>query len=218
MIDIATSLSALAIERPVFHSEADFQHALAWHIHTIMPEARVRPEYRPRMRETLYLDILARTVDGDITLELKYPTRKLECEIAGEGFALKDQSAQDLRRYDFIKDVARLERIVDAFPGMRGYALLLTNDSSYWGQSFSSAAIDAAFRIHEGANLAGTLAWASHAGTGTMTSREQPLTLRGTYPVEWRDYSVISGGKSYNRFRYLLVPVESHTSIDRKSS
>jgi len=30
MIGIASLLSPLTVERPIFHSEADFQHALAW--------------------------------------------------------------------------------------------------------------------------------------------------------------------------------------------
>lgn len=44
------------------------------------------------------------TTTGNIALELKYPTRKLACIVVGEEFALKDQAAQDTRRYDFIKD------------------------------------------------------------------------------------------------------------------
>ena len=30
---VAEWLKGLAYTRPLFHSEADFQHALAWHIH-----------------------------------------------------------------------------------------------------------------------------------------------------------------------------------------
>ena len=37
MLDIKGLLTALAESRKVFHSEADFQHALAWHIHQTMP-------------------------------------------------------------------------------------------------------------------------------------------------------------------------------------
>jgi len=178
MIDIATMLSSLAAEQPIFHSEADFQHALAWCIHTTMPDAKVRLEYRSRLDETVYLDIWVQTASNNIALELKYPTRKLECVVAGEEFALKNQAAQDIRRYDFIKDVARLEHVVEAFPNTYGYALLLTNDSSYWAKSLSNATTDVAFRIHEGASIAGTLAWASHASAGTMSGRERALALR----------------------------------------
>jgi hypothetical protein len=32
--DLPHLMDALAAQRPIFHSEADFQHALAWEIHT----------------------------------------------------------------------------------------------------------------------------------------------------------------------------------------
>ena len=37
MLDIKSLLMGLAENRKVFHSEADFQHALAWHIHQTKP-------------------------------------------------------------------------------------------------------------------------------------------------------------------------------------
>ena len=44
MLDIDRLMASLAATRKVFHSEADFQHALAWHIHKAMPESQVRLE------------------------------------------------------------------------------------------------------------------------------------------------------------------------------
>ena len=37
MLDIHQIMADLAKRRPVFHSEADFQHALAWLIHETRP-------------------------------------------------------------------------------------------------------------------------------------------------------------------------------------
>jgi hypothetical protein len=48
MINVHQIMKTLAVERPVFHSEADFQHALAWELHRQMPEWAMRLEYRPR--------------------------------------------------------------------------------------------------------------------------------------------------------------------------
>lgn len=45
--DIARWLRALRQSRPVFHSEADFQQALAWAIHVSDPSVRVRLETKP---------------------------------------------------------------------------------------------------------------------------------------------------------------------------
>jgi hypothetical protein len=47
MFNFAAILGALALKRPIFHSEADFQHAVAWEIHSRRPELSVRLEFRP---------------------------------------------------------------------------------------------------------------------------------------------------------------------------
>ena len=47
MLDITHLMNELAHDRLVFHSEADFQHALAWRIHDAMPDCGVRLEYSP---------------------------------------------------------------------------------------------------------------------------------------------------------------------------
>ncbi len=45
-LDILHKLMAdLAAHRPIFHSEADFQHALAWQIHEAMPDCEIRLEW-----------------------------------------------------------------------------------------------------------------------------------------------------------------------------
>ena len=40
MINIHEVMTELAKMRPIFHSEADFQFALAWQIREMMPETR----------------------------------------------------------------------------------------------------------------------------------------------------------------------------------
>ncbi len=51
-------LRQLALQRPLFHSEADFQHALAWELHNRLPEARVRLELpMEQFDRKRYLDI-----------------------------------------------------------------------------------------------------------------------------------------------------------------
>ena len=64
----------------MFHSEADFQHALAWQIHEAAPESQVRLEVSviPVEAQRMFLDIWL-PVEG-IAIELKYKTRGLELE------------------------------------------------------------------------------------------------------------------------------------------
>ena len=199
-------LADLARKRPVFHSEADFQHALAWQIHKSFPEASIRLEYRPFADERFYVDIWSK--DLGIAVELKYHTRKLSISIADEYYQLKDQAAQDITRYDFCKDIMRLEKIVQAYPCFTGYALMLTNDSAFWKPPLRKNPVDEEFRIHEGRILTSELKWSQRASPGTTAGRSKPIYLFGKYFLRWRDYSNLDVS-GYNRFRYLLVEIKS---------
>ena len=75
MLDITLLMSDLAVERPVFHSEADFQHSLAWSIHHKIPHGQVRLEYKPFADKRMYLDLWL--PGKGVALELKYRTRQL---------------------------------------------------------------------------------------------------------------------------------------------
>ena len=212
-MDIASVMAGLANARPVFHSEADFQHALVWHLRHVLPAAIVRLEFKPLPNERLYLDAW---IGGEepIALELKYLTRKHVVVWQDERFDLKDQAAQDISRYDFLKDIARLERVVDSRNGsVEGVALLLTNDSAYWKPGMRNPSVDAAFRIHEARTIGGTLSWSEQASQGTRRNREASIVLQGSYRMNWRDYSTIGAG-SYGLFRYLAVRVQGPARAD----
>ena len=208
MIDMDGLVGSLADWRKVFHSEADFQHALAWHIHQAMPESQVRLEVDVMRVEhqRRFLDIWL-PLEG-IAIELKYKTRGLELEQDDEPFVLRNQSAQDQGRYDFLLDIQRLELMRSNLEQCKAaYAVLLTNDSSYWKVPGQRDTVDADFRIHEGREISGALAWAARAGSGTVKGRESPIQIRGSYRLRWQEYSNFPG-KSYGRFRYLAVSVE----------
>lgn len=208
MLDIHDVMAQLAVERPVFHSEADFQHALAWAIHRRLPDAAVRLELPHALpHRPIHLDLWVRHADVAVAIELKYATRTFVADIGGEEYALKNHGAQDILRYDFIKDIQRVEQIVAGRDGVTGYAILLTNDPLIWRQG-KDTSIDAAFHLWEGRTLSETVGWAAHAGAGTTKGRETPLTLHGAYDLRWRDYSEPDPARDV-RFRYLAVQVEA---------
>ena len=80
MLDIANLMLGLSKSRPIFHSEADFQHAFAWQIHERLPDCQVRLEYNPlpAQKKRMYLDIWVQSLK--VAIKLKYPTRKLDLE------------------------------------------------------------------------------------------------------------------------------------------
>src|ERR1019366_4004383 len=145
--DIESWLAILRRARPVFHSGADFQQALAW----------------------------AGQVDG-------------------EQFELLSQGAQDIRAYDVVKDVQRVERFVEGQPGWRGAVLVLANDPGYWSRPGHGGATDAdAFRIYEDQVISGRRAWGPGTGAGTMKGRETVTELRGDCRCRWSEYSALPG-------------------------
>ncbi|MFJ8834389.1 hypothetical protein, partial [Micromonospora aurantiaca] len=80
-VKLAAVMAELATVRPVFHSEADFQHAFAWTLHRLAPSVGVRlevPQDGPQVlgRGRRHLDLLCLGADGHRTaIELKYFTR-----------------------------------------------------------------------------------------------------------------------------------------------
>ncbi len=209
---IADAIKNLREKRPIFHSEADFQHALAWEIHLSHPLATVRLEINPNVvgGKRAHLDILVKDNDALCAIELKYKTGKLDAQFKDEQFRLLNHGAQDIGRYDFIKDIVRLEELVTAYPKAAGYVVLLTNDGSYWRPPGSSNTADAQFRIYQDRIISGNLEWSANAGKSTMRGREKPLQLTGSYQICWFDYSQV-GARHDGEFRYTLIAVPARS-------
>lgn len=210
MIDIVETLRLLAELRPMFHLEADFQHAIAWQIHEQHPDLRVRLEYRPSaVDRKMYVDIWLERDGAFCAIELKYKTRRFSATVEGETFDLLDQSAQDIARYDFCKDISRVEMLAKEYPGLIGFAVFLTNDHGYWQDRNHGGTVDAAFRMHQGAELAGELSWDKRASVGTTKGRTAPISLMGSYPLGWMNYSDYCGSERNSMFRFLAIPIRS---------
>ena len=207
MLDVRRLLTGLAECRKVFHSEADFQHALAWQIHQTMPKSQIRLEFPvPLERRKMYVDIWL--PEQKTAIELKYVTRSVELEHNEESFTLRNHGAHPPRRYDFLYDVQRLE-CMRSVPGLceAGHAVLLTNDPLYWNPPGRLGTVDSAFRVHEGQEIQGKLEWTDEVSPGTKKGREKPIQLRGPYCLRWQDYSDFPG-KPRGKFRYLSVSVK----------
>ena len=208
MFNVQETLDSLLAMRPIFHSEADFQHALAWEIHKKFPQASVRLELPVKVnQQSLHIDIWVVTDVEILAIELKYKTKMLTHLINNEQFKLKDQRAQDIGRYDFIKDIQRLEYLALDRRNVTGYAILLTNDPSYWQNSSSSKTVDAELGLQDGRILGGHLNWGDKASDGTRKNREQTLFLKGKYTLDWKDFSIVEE-KANGVFRQLTVQVE----------
>ena len=196
-------MKGLAAERPIFHSEADFQFALSTRIHAEYPDCEVRLEKPFRLEDrTIYADIWI--PEEGVALELKYFTRELSVCLDSELFSLKEHAARDLARHGFLADVQRLEELArdDAQPVRSGFAVILTNDNGLWNPSNRSTN-DVNFHLYQGRSLGPCkkLSWLKRG----LPVEGGEISLRGNYTMSWEPYSDLE--VAAGEFRYLGLAV-----------
>jgi len=217
-MQVAQLLEKLGQDRPIFHSEADFQHALAWRVREEYPDANIRLEYTvydvPKelnKNGRIYIDIFIRKGHRKYAIELKYKTRKFREKLNNEEFRLLDQFAQDIGRYYYLKDIMRLEWFVEQRKVHAAYAIFLTNDQRYWRESVREETVDAQFRIHEGRIIQNNvpLNWSEYASEGTKKGREGSIIFNRDYSMHWDEYSTVAmtENRGNTDFKYLLVEI-----------
>ena len=211
--DLDTTLMELAVQRPVFQNEMDFQFSFAWQIKMKFPNWNIRFEKNltDSEDEKRRIDLW---IEGENTyaIELKYPTQELFHEVNNEIFKLRNQSAVDYSRYAFLKDIQRMEEVVGNNTDVKGYAILITNDMSIELPPTKDDVADFQFRIHEGKVINNEeLDWIRKKGGQSFGDMENPIKLRGTYKFNWKDYSELKNKNNLpvtnGKFRYLFVEI-----------
>ena len=187
-------------ERGIFHSEADFQHSLAWKIHKEFGKKfKVRLEF-PIGNKSIDL-VLIDSSKNKIGIELKYKTKESSEEVNGEKYSLKSHGAQDIGRYDVIKDIERLEELIRENKIKLGFVIFLTNDLSYLNKCKGNAR---KFSLEEGREITGKLDWGKNTGEGTKKNREKTLKLKNNYKINWINSLTIS---EKNIFKYFILEI-----------
>ncbi|MEN6338868.1 MAG: hypothetical protein ABFD03_01945 [Clostridiaceae bacterium] len=200
-------ITTLRNKREIFHSEADFQFALAWEIQLAYPEAVVHLEYCPKAMPNMHIDIVVFLGSKSYPIELKYKTARLDLDIGSEAYALKAHYGQDLGKYDCLLDIQRIESMRDLMQGFaKGYAVWLTNDLLYLKTPSKSNAFYREFSVHEGSEKSGLMSWDEKTGEGTIKGRAEPIVLCGNYAINWKPYSTVEA-KRNGAFYYALIEV-----------
>jgi hypothetical protein len=215
VVPIESVMDRLRLVRPVFHSEADLQHAFAQVLHDLNSAISVRLEVRQGGRE--YADLLCFGADGRTLVEFKHFTAPWRgCDPnSGEEFHLSGHAADDLARRGFVFDIARLERFCrGSVAAMNGLAIMLTNDVRLWSRPRTPRLTrDQEFRIHEDRILTGTLRWGdSRRGYYQRNERD----LAGRYPINWHPYSNLDGRNG--EFRWLAAEIAARTTEQPEST
>ncbi len=198
------ALQSLERRRPIFHSEADFQHELAIELFKKYSlNIRLEKPFRVDENQKFEIDIIVSDGLSKYGIELKYKTTDVEANVGDETFMIKEHSATPLARYDFLKDLSRLE-ILKNSEIEAGFAIFLTNAKLYWKNSRKDAGNGHAFLISEGSIKSGSMGWRNSENQNSIgASRVSSIELNGSYQCSWQDYSLVED----NLFKYLIVQV-----------
>lgn len=216
-LEIDQALGSLAGRRPVFHSEADFQHELAVEIRDLF-QCKIRLEVpkailingTPTKAE---IDLLVRTPPEDnwTAIELKYCKRAANLTHQDEQFALANSWGTNLSRFDCLADLMRVEAIVAAGHAKQGFAVFLTNAPEAWQTDVGVTTNMAGhFSIHEARAIpAGApLDWnPPNPPVGSVGVKRRapyaPITIAREQTCCWTDFSDL--GQANGTFRYLVL-------------
>lgn len=191
----------LSQQKPFFKSEKEFQNYLGDEIKKNGFVCEKSSNYLGQK-----VDILVKDSSFNVlyAIQLRHKTALLSMD--GGLIRLKNHGAQDQARYDFIKDIKSLENIKKGNTVVKGYSILLTNDSKYWELPAKSNSVDEDFLIYEGKILYGNLEWSPLASAGTKYKREDKLELLKQYECRWGTYSKI-GEQQNNVFKHLVLEI-----------
>lgn len=142
----------------------------------------------------VYIDIVAIRHGEFVPIELKYPTRSVRHDILRFGQLIpnveimRNQGAQDNIRYNFWKDVRRVELVKKIFPAVKaGVAVMLTCDPAYTRAPRANSS-NAPFSMAEGHEVGGgTMDWLGNPAT---RAQHPPFTLEGRYSTAWHSTKI----------------------------
>ena len=173
-----------------------------------------------------YTDILVKDKkSGYIAIELKYATPYKIClyETKNGKIVTMAQGAYDIRSYEFIKDINRLENINNRnfFPSIKinkSYAIMLTNDFNYRYNTFNKSKIWQKYSLAVGKLKKGKLTFKENETEyKTKNHTYEAITLKNDYELQWYDYKLENYQDYQNRensycpgFSYLIVEIDNN--------
>lgn len=218
-------------QRMFFFNERDLQVNLAFYLSTLRDrDYKLHLEYHiprtelndyPWIEKNISIDLVVVKNGEYVPIELKYKTRSLpkDSEIDRFGVSLKadaiikNQSAQDLGRYGFWKDVKRLEQINERYKNViGGIAVFVTNDESYTKKPKNSSVGYYDFRMFPGEKIGNTgsmnsLTWRKDGIQYEPKKKSScSFKLKSMYIVpEWKNYEHHTDYENQKMFYNIVI-------------
>lgn len=154
-------------------------------------------------KENINIDIVIEKEGLFYLIELKYKTQRATIKFERFGeincVSLKDQSRIPMSKYDFWKDVARLEFLKESFEKVKGgLCIFLTNNETY---TKGDKGISEEFTMKKGEPHSGELKFKE----GELKEKNPAFSLLGEYQIDkWYN---IKNEKTNIDFHYCIVEV-----------
>lgn len=190
-------MNNLARKRPIFHSEGDFLYSLGREIEINYKNISLRTEWRMGDIGHWIDLVLFNDYQDKILIELKYISKKCEETINGELFDCRSQGGHPEGRYNFLKDIKKIENLK-----AKGFAIFLTNDEKYWDYSKYAGVIDKEFLLKEGYNFKKEVSYNWKSDCETYKNKG-PIQFDYDYNINWLSFGEQN---SYN-YRYLIIEI-----------
>lgn len=186
-------IMSMAKTRPVFFSEADFQHSLAIELKT--RGYAVYLEYPLVINSKEYhIDIVVEDQGLLYPIELKFKTNAATCAGLFCDIILKNHGAHDINRFLFWKDVDRIELLKRVFEKKisEGYVIMLSNDDNYWNVPQKTTRKDQMFLLHP-MQIVQCISWVNTLNAPNYQTKKATYLsfhLKNAYRIpDWLPYS-----------------------------
>lgn len=180
-----------------------------------VPTSQLKGDYpwstEKKDSQMMYIDLVVHDKTEYVPIELKYKTRGLVGDYLVFNKSeksmciLKNQGAQDLGMYDFLKDVRRLEMVRDTYPAVKhGISIIVTNDP-YYEEERKREVNFYAFRTTQGRDISGSLSWGK---TDKLPHCYKPsIDLEGKYKIDWQPIGQHSTPRSREDLKYCMITI-----------
>lgn len=218
----------------IFISEKDLVFCFGLFLHKKFPDATIKFEFpftiaysynskvvKVKDKDKLksgYLDLYVNLNNKVYGFEFKYKTKEMSVQSKFLSFKLKNQGAQDLLRFEFRKDIHRLEYLkktsIKENPKIDvGFAVLLSNDSTlYYNKDKETA--DKELRFSDEKSIqGGSFKWYPKDKNASWLKEPKftmDLNLRNEgYTIKWNTYIEykINPNSKNCIFKYCIVEV-----------
>lgn len=194
-------MNFLSVKRPIFHSEGDFQYSFAREIEIKYKDIKIRCDWRRIIgSKEIWIDLTLFDNNGNETfIEIKYISKQYKGVVNGELFECKSQGGHTEGRYNFLKDIKRIEEL-----NAKGFAVFLTNDDKYWDYLKYAGVIDKEFLLKEGYTFKKDVSynWKSECKT---YKKKDPIKFKNDYKINWLSFGELNSCS----YRYTLIEINN---------